>query len=397
MISFGTLSAQQFAKTHWQKKPLLVRNALENPGALISVSNLLALTKLDQCESRLIARQDKSNNKSLSIKQGWSLDHGPFSSLPNKGVWTVLVQAVDTQSEPINRLMNEFRFAGDALLDDVMISYASNGGGVGPHVDSYDVFLIQLHGRRRWRICSPDKVQPAFEPNLPVKILKAFSPSEEWLLDAGDMLYLPAGWAHDGIAEGECMTASVGFRAPTKKEWLTALVNDLADDLDDIIPDDGPRLASGPTAKPGMLSPEMLTLAQEWSAQLLANSGPYNQQIADKSIEFAGRFFSEPKDCTTFKAAQGAPSLARTASKITRTGVELALGTRALYCLKPKMFFINGESFSLSTRQLKSLGVLAEEKKLGPSHFVDLDQDLLESIAQWCLSGWLNPLKEAPQ
>jgi 50S ribosomal protein L16 3-hydroxylase len=393
MISFGTLSAQQFAKSYWQKKPLLVRNALVNPSSLISISDLLALTKLDQCESRLIVRQAKSTKKSTTTQQNWSLNHGPFTSLPNQGAWTVLVQAVDTQNEPINRLMNEFRFAGDALLDDVMISYASNGGGVGPHVDSYDVFLIQLHGKRRWRICKPGKTQPAFEPDLPVKILKTFLPSEEWLLEAGDMLYLPAGWAHDGVAEGECVTASVGFRAPTKKEWLTAFVNDLADDLEDIVTVDGPRLTANPTTTPGMLSSEMLELAKQWSGQFFASSGPYRQPIADKTIEFAGRFFTEPKASTTFKVIQGSASSARVTSRILKTGVGLALGTRALYCLKPKMFFINGESFNLSAQQLKSLAALANEKMLHANDLTRIDPDLLESMVQWYQSGWLTSLE----
>ena len=126
--------------------------------------------------------------------------------------WTLLVQGLDLHLQAAHELLSRFRFVPDARLDDLMLSYASDGGGVGPHLDSYDVFLIQVHGRRRWRIGrAKDR---SLVDGLPLKILRHFEPEHEWLLEPGDMLYLPPLWAHDGVAVGECMTASVGFRAP---------------------------------------------------------------------------------------------------------------------------------------------------------------------------------------
>jgi 50S ribosomal protein L16 3-hydroxylase len=135
-------------------------------------------------------------------------------------------------------MLSTFAFLPRARLDDLMVSWASDGGGVGPHVDAYDVFLLQLEGRRRWRV-GPVR-DAAFEPGLPLKILRRFEPTDDWLLEPGDMLYLPPGWGHDGVAEGACMTASIGFRAPGRRELARELLLRLADAFGDASDDDGP-------------------------------------------------------------------------------------------------------------------------------------------------------------
>ena len=143
---------------------------------------------------------------------------GPFGgSLPavTRKAWTLLVQA-DLHVDAARALLDRFRFIPDARLDDLMISYATDGGGVGPHFDSYDVFLLQVEGRRRWRVGAQKDL--SLQPDVPLKILENFEPSDEWVLEPGDMLYLPPHIAHDGVAEGECMTCSIGFRAPSAGE-----------------------------------------------------------------------------------------------------------------------------------------------------------------------------------
>src|SRR6186713_1063103 len=196
------LDIKRFMRRHWQREPLLVRGAFPGFQDPLSPREVLALSGHEGVASRLVHRRGTQ----------WSVDHGPFSAqrikqLPRRD-WTVLVQ--DT---------NRFSPAAAALLariDDVMVSYAVPGGGVGPHVDSYDVFLLQGRGRRRWRISR--QRDHSFVPGLPLKVLQRFRPEEDWVLEAGDMLYLPPGIAHDGVAESECLTWSIGFRAPTDAE-----------------------------------------------------------------------------------------------------------------------------------------------------------------------------------
>ena len=218
----GGLSPARFMRLHWQKQPLWVRQAWPGVRPPVSRADLIALAARDDVESRLVVRSPA----------GWQLRHGPLArrAIPafRRPDWTLLVQGLDLHAVEAYRMLQRFRFVPDARLDDLMISYASDGGGVGPHVDSYDVFLLQVHGRRRWRIAPPGDA--ALQEGLPLKILRRFEPIEERVLEPGDMLYLPPGWGHDGVAEGECMTCSIGFRAPTLAELGADLLSRLADD-----------------------------------------------------------------------------------------------------------------------------------------------------------------------
>ena len=203
----GGLSPDAFMRRHWQKKPLLVRQAWPGVQSPIDRSALFDLAGADGVESRLLTQFDG----------GWRLRHGPFGrrALPpiSKPNWTILVQGLDLHWQSAHEMLQRFRFVPEVRLDDLMISYASDGGGVGPHLDSYDVFLLQVKGRRRWRI--GPVADRSLVPDRPVRLLANFLPTEEYLLEPGDMLYLPPLWGHDGVAEGECMTCSIGFRAAT--------------------------------------------------------------------------------------------------------------------------------------------------------------------------------------
>ena len=232
---FGGISPDRFMKQYWQKKPLLVRGAIpafslatQNGECLdspVSADALIKLASEDGVESRLI----KSNP--------WSFDAGPFSKklLPalTKKNWTLLVQGMESHHPAAAKVLSWFRFIPDARLDDLMISIAGIGGGVGPHFDSYDVFLIQMSGRRRWQISKQKDL--SLTPNLPLKILQYFKPEHEWVLEPGDMLYLPPHIAHDGVAlDSGCQTWSVGFRSSSFKELLQEGLWRLAESLESI-------------------------------------------------------------------------------------------------------------------------------------------------------------------
>ena len=218
----GGLSPQQFMKRHWEKKPLLVRQAIPGFSPLLERAELFDLAQGDAVESRLISQADRRG------KPGWQFKSGPFArrSLPplKQPNWTLLLQGMDLHHAGVHQLMQQFRFVPDARLDDVMISYATDGGGVGPHFDSYDVFLLQAHGQRRWRYGRQKDM--SLVPGMPLKILSNFVPEFDEVLNPGDMLYLPPRYAHDGVAVGECMTYSIGFRSPNRGELAREILRE---------------------------------------------------------------------------------------------------------------------------------------------------------------------------
>lgn len=224
----GGLTPRLFLRDYWQQKPLLIRQALPGFESPISPDELAGLALEDEVESRLVLEHGA---------QPWELRRGPFAEdsfaqLPERD-WTLLVQAVDQFVPEVAELLEQFRFLPSWRIDDVMVSFATPGGGVGPHYDNYDVFLLQAHGRRRWRVgqtCDSDS--PLLE-HTELRILADFQGTDEWLLEPGDMLYLPPRLAHLGVAEDDCMTYSVGFRAPSAAEVLTHFTDFLAQFLPD--------------------------------------------------------------------------------------------------------------------------------------------------------------------
>ena len=225
------MSPAQFLRDYWQKRPLLIRQAFPDFVSPIEPDDLAGLALEESALSRLIIHDE--------TRDRWKVKTGPltekdFASTPNKN-WTLLVQDVDKRDADVAALLEDFRFLPSWRLDDIMISYAEPGGGVGPHVDQYDVFLLQGLGQRHWAIDTNPDAPKDFRPDVELKQLKVFEPDHEWLLEPGDMLYLPPGVPHDGVAfGGPCLTISVGMRAPSQAE----LTGDLADYLAERLPDE---------------------------------------------------------------------------------------------------------------------------------------------------------------
>jgi 50S ribosomal protein L16 3-hydroxylase len=225
------MTPAQFLRDYWQKRPLLIRNAFPNFQSPIAPEDLAGLA----CEEAALSRLIQHNED----RERWHVKTGPLAesdfAKTGDANWTLLVQDVDKWDMDVAALLDHFRFLPSWRVDDVMISYAEPGGGVGAHVDQYDVFLLQGLGQRHWAISTDPDAPKDFRNDVELKQLSHFEPTHEWLLDVGDMLYLPPGIAHDGVAfGGPCMTYSIGMRAPSQAE----LVGDLADYLAEHLPDD---------------------------------------------------------------------------------------------------------------------------------------------------------------
>jgi 50S ribosomal protein L16 3-hydroxylase len=358
----GGLSPNAFCARIWHRRPKLIRGALPGFAPLLSRQELFALAKQPTAESRLVTAFD----------QHWQLKHGPFNTLParHRPGWTLLVQGVDLHHDAAHALLERFTFIARARLDDLMISYASTGGGVGPHVDSYDVFLLQAQGRRRWRI-SIQKDLSLIE-GLPLKILRNFKPTQEWVLEPGDMLYLPPHVAHEGVAlDDECMTYSIGFRAAAKQELFSALLDDMQDVLD--IPGHlSNAQAYAATAHDSARLPQEL-LAQ--FTDLVQKHWPDAATLSD----FLGRALTEPKPTTAFETP--------TRGSLAKHGAALARSTRALYA--PGWFFINGESWKMGGDDAKRLQRLATQRMLSAKQLQGASPALLALLNEWKEMGWI--------
>jgi len=377
----GGLSPETFMRRYWQKKPLLIRGAIPGFKPLLSRSDLIELSGQEGVESRLVVKHSErsTGSKPATGRRAaarklapWTLSHGPFD---RRGIppfkqpdWTLLVQGVDLHVQSVHELMCQFRFVPDARLDDLMISYATDGGGVGPHFDSYDVFLLQAHGRRKWRIGRQKDF--SLEPDVPLKILSHFEPEEEHVLEPGDMLYLPPRWAHDGVAEGECMTYSVGFRTPAKSELAQELLQRIAEDAQDSV-------SSNIYRDPGQV-------AMEQSAQIPAAFLQFSQEavqaaLADKWAlpRALGEHLTEPKANVWFDSG----------AEWTPGDVRLHRRTRMLF--DERHVFINGESFVASGRDATLMRSLANQRFLPAKDVARLSAPALDLLAQWCEDGWV--------
>ncbi|WP_220813164.1 ribosomal protein uL16 3-hydroxylase [Pseudomonas paralcaligenes] len=224
----GGLTPREFLRDYWQQKPLLVRQAIPGFESPISADELAGLALEEEVESRLVLEHGE---------HPWELRRGPFaedafSKLPERD-WTLLVQAVDQFVPEVAEVLKDFGFLPSWRIDDLMISFAAPGGSVGPHFDNYDVFLLQAEGERRWKIGQMCDADSKLLQHADLRILADFEQTDEWVLEPGDMLYLPPRLAHYGIAENDCMTYSVGFRAPSAAEVLTHFTDFLAQFLPD--------------------------------------------------------------------------------------------------------------------------------------------------------------------
>lgn len=234
-----------FLRDYWQKRPLLVRGGFVDFAPNLTPEDLAGLSCEEFALSRLVQHDPKRDR--------WSVRTGPFvesdfTSLP-RSHWTVLVQDVDRWDADVAALLGRFAFLPRWRIDDVMVSYAADGGGVGAHVDQYDVFLVQGLGRRRWRIDVDPSASTDFRDDVELKLLRRFRPSHEWTLEPGDALYLPPGVPHDGVAVGPCLTFSVGMRAPSQAELVLDFAEAIAEPLGEgkryIDPDLAPAADAG--------------------------------------------------------------------------------------------------------------------------------------------------------
>lgn len=358
----GGLTPAQFMRRHWHKKPLLVRQAIPNFQPPVLRPEMFALAAQESVESRLVQQ----------IKGGWKLRHGPFArrSLPamSQREWTLLVQGVDLHNDAVHQLMQQFRFVPEARLDDLMISYATDGGGVGPHFDSYDVFLLQAHGRRRWRIGRQKDL--TLKEGIPLKVLAEFEPEEEFVLEPGDMLYLPPRYAHDGIAEGECMTYSIGFRAPARaelaQELLVRLSEDAAEDEQVQMYSDAKQEA---VAEPGAIPAELQAFAKEALERALSQPLALERAL--------GEYLTEPKPNVWFEASDGGAML---------EAVRLDRRTRMMY--DAQHIFINGESYRAGGKDATLMRRLANQRYLSAKDIQRASDEALELLSIWCDDGW---------
>jgi len=366
----GGLGIRAFLQRHWQKKPLLIRAAFPAFQDPLDTSAVLRLAGDPDAVARLVRRRGTR----------WSLEHGPFerarvAGLPRRD-WTLLVQDTQHFSARAARLLARFDFIPHARVDDLMVSYAVPGGTVGPHVDSYDVFLLQGHGQRRWQVSRQEDLR--FVPGLPLKILQSFKPEYDWVLEPGDMLYLPPGVAHYGVAQTECLTWSVGFRAPSDRELVAGFLDFLHDRIQPAghYADPGAR----PIRHAGQI-PEAL-LARTRHA--LAKGIRWRAADAD---EFAGRYLSEPKAHVYFDAPRKPMARERFAARARREGLSLDLRSRLLF--SGTMFFINGEAVraprgaSVLLRRLADARALQAPLQAGAAFW--------NLAYAWYVQGFLHP------
>ncbi|WP_455200798.1 JmjC domain-containing protein [Kaarinaea lacus] len=281
----GNVNAAVFLAEYWQKKPLLIRSAMPHYVSPLSADELAGLACNDDVESRIVLEKDGT--------APWELRHGPFDDdtfghLPETH-WTLLVQECNKHVPDLALLLDQFNFIPNWRIDDVMVSYAAPGGSVGPHVDQYDVFLLQVMGQRRWQIHSRKSKHLDFLPHTDLRILKQFDAEQEWVLEPGDMLYLPPGIAHYGVALDDCMTFSIGFRAPSHYDLLMHFAENQFSDITD--PFLMPRYED-PDLK---LNENCGEIAAQSLEKIIDTIQSYSSN-ADNIKRWFGRFITEPKN-----------------------------------------------------------------------------------------------------
>jgi 50S ribosomal protein L16 3-hydroxylase len=337
----GGLTPADFLRRHWQKRPLFVRDAFSPDETIIDVARLLSLAARDDVESRIVERH----------RRRWETQHGPFArARPRRRDWTLLVSGVNLESSAADRLLRRFSFVPQARLDDVMVSYATPGGGVGPHVDSYDVFLLQGPGRRRWNVWSSGK--------------------KTYLCEPGDLLYLPPGVKHDGVALEPCFTYSVGFRAPRGAELAAAFLDWLHErGLPDARYAD-PALA--PTPAPAAVPTPLVRYAEKLLSRVRWSRGDVET--------FLGEYLTTPKPHIVFRAERSRVFRAASSS-----GTWLRLDPKTQLLYRGAKFFINGEIFSVPPRARAPMRELADRREIAAIRLASQAR----LIGEWRRAGYL--------
>lgn len=365
----GSLSVNEFLRDYWQKKPLLIRGALPQFNGLLSPKQAVELACTEDVQARLVTQK----NDQFDLKQS------PLSAKDFKGLskiqWTVLVQGLNHHLPEAAELLKLFDFIPHARLDDLMVSYAPKGGGVGPHFDSYDVFLLQGMGHRRWQISTQS--DHTLIEGAPLRILKNFRIEQEWVLEPGDMLYLPPHCAHNGIAEDDCMTYSIGFRTPAYQELAEQFLVYLQDRIcvEGMYAD--PDLKT--QAHPSEISSDMLDQVEQAIKQVRWDRG----DIAN----FLGCYLSEPKPHIFFDPPEPELTLKKFAKSLKTGGIWLNLKTQML--CHGSSVFMNGETTQLADSDYELMRMLADNREL-PALEV-CSTELTDLLCQWYLDGYLMP------
>lgn len=366
----NNLTPTEFLAEYWQKKPLLIRQAIPSFKGLLNPNELAGLACEEDVEARIIERKEE---KWLVNKS--PLEENDFISLPKKN-WTLLVQGVNLHLPEAAKLLQQFNFIPHARLDDLMVSYAPEGGGVGPHFDSYDVFLLQGRGKRNWKISSQSDY--TLDKNAPIKVITDFVAEQEWVLEAGDMLYLPPHFAHYGIAaDDDCMTYSIGFRTPQKQELIDEFLNHLQDNItvDGIYSDPDLSLQTHPAE----ISDLMVSKVQEMLTKIIWNKNDVG--------DFLGKYLSEPKPNIIFEPPKKI-SIANFRKKLSKQPLFLDLKSQLLF--HQNNFFINGEPLSVPTLLVDCIQDLADLRFLDTVSQSDAKQEALaNTLYAAFLAGYL--------
>lgn len=365
----GDLSVNEFLRDYWQKKPLLIRGAFPQFNGLINPQQTIELACAEDVQARLVIQR----NGQFELKQS------PFSAKDFKGLgktqWTVLVQGLNHHLPEAAELLKHFDFIPHARLDDLMVSYAPKGGGVGPHFDPYDVFLLQGVGHRRWQIST--QADRTLIEGAPLRILKDFRIEQEWVLAPGDMLYLPPQCAHNGLAEDDCMTYSIGFRTPAYQELAEQFLVYLQDRI----------CVEGLYADPDLKTQQH---PSEISSDMLSQVGRAIEQIrwdADDIANFLGCYLSEPKPHIFFDAPEPELSAKKFGKAVQKSGVVLDLKTQML-CHNHSVF-MNGETTEVSEGDYVLLRELADHRQL--QALASDSTELMDLLYQWYQDGYLFP------
>ena len=349
----GGISAQTFIKEYWQKKPLLIRGAIPDFEGFLSPNELAGLACEEDVQSRLISY----------VKKQWKLEQGPFlekrfAKLPERD-WTLLVQSVNHHMQEASDVLQQFNFIPYARLDDLMVSYAPDGGGVGPHFDSYDVFLLQGCGQRLWRISEQEDL--SLVKGAPLRILENFISEHEFTLSAGDMLYLPPQVAHWGIAIGDCMTYSIGFRAPSAQELGGEFLNYLQEH----------RTLSGMYVDPNLaLQTHPAEIGDGMVKQVSSILNGLKWNDADVA-SFLGQYLSEPKSHIVFNAPKKM-SLKAFEKRMQNHGIKLNLKSQLLQV--NNIFYLNGQVLDLDVYSFELMTRLADVRQLSAEDFFQAGQ-----------------------
>ena len=365
----GGLSPAGFLARHWHKEALLVRGAIPGFEGVITRDALFALATRDDVESRMVRFE----------RGRYTLLHGPFRRTDLRQMpprrWSLLVSGVNLHADAADALLRRFAFLPYARLDDLMVSYAAPAGGVGPHFDSYDVFLLQATGRRRWRYGRQRDL--SLREGAPLRILRHFAPAKDATLGPGDMLYLPPDYAHDGVAVDECMTYSIGFRAPLYQELAEAFLDHLRDtvELDGRYAD--PDL--GPRKEPARIDARM--------QRRVSNALGGIRFDAATIARFLGRYLTEPKPLVMFSAPP-ARSRAAFARRIAGVGVMLDRRTQLLY--DDERMYVNGDDVALPRVGGAALRRLADSRHLSPRDCASLPASTIGLLHDWHRHGFLH-------